>query len=61
MTELTQTALDDMDQEDFSFFLAYGKTQKDEELDSLLDVEMYNMIGADEGALIEACDSSVLY
>ena len=33
-----------MDAEDYSFFLAYGMTHKDEELDSLLNVEMYNTL-----------------
>ena len=33
-----------MDAEDYSFFLAYGMTQEDEAEDSLLDVEMYNIM-----------------
>ena len=36
-----------MDATDYAFFLAYGMTQEDESLDSLLDVEMYNILGAD--------------
>ena len=40
----TQTDLETMDAEDFSFFLAYGMTHDDEEEDSLLNVEMYNML-----------------
>ena len=33
-----------MDAEDYSFFLAYGMTQEDEAEDSLLNVEMYNIV-----------------
>jgi hypothetical protein len=32
-----------MDAQDYAFYLAYGMTQKDESLDSLLNVEMYNI------------------
>ena len=49
-----------MDEIAYAFYLAYGMTPEDEELSSLLDVEMYNMIGADSGSQIEACDSTVL-
>jgi hypothetical protein len=37
-----------MDAADYAFYLAYGVTQEDEELDSLLDVEMYNNMDVDE-------------
>ena len=50
-----------MDATDYAFYLAYGMTQEDEQQDSLLDVEMYNMIGTGYSAEFEACDSSVLY
>ena len=33
-----------MDEIAYAFYLAYGMTPEDEELDSLLDVEMYNII-----------------
>ena len=39
-----------MDEIAYAFYLAYGMTPEDEELSSLLDVEMYNMIGADNGS-----------
>ena len=42
-----------MDAEDYSFFLAYGMTQEDEVEDSLLDVEMYNMVVSDTQVLDE--------
>ena len=35
-----------MDATDYAFFLAYGMTQEDEKLNSLLDVEMYHNIDA---------------
>ena len=37
-----------MDATDYSFYLAYGMTQEEEDLQSLLDVEMYNMLASDE-------------
>ena len=49
-----------MTNEEYAFFLAYGMTQEDESLNSLLDVEMYNMIGTEDSAAFEARDSSVL-
>ena len=42
-----------MDAEDYSFFLAYGMTQEDEAENSLLDVEMYNMVVSDTHAMDE--------
>jgi hypothetical protein len=55
-----QMMLDTMDEITYAFYLAYGMTPEDEELDSLLDVEMYNMMDTDSGSAFEACDSSVL-
>ena len=52
MTLFTTYQTETMDAEDYSFFLAYGMTHKDESLDSLLNVEMYNNIH--EHALISA-------
>ena len=49
-----------MDAADYAFYLAYGMTQQDESLDSLLDVEMYNIIDADSSAQLEACHRNVL-
>ncbi len=49
-----------MDEIAYAFYLAYGMTPEDEELSSLLDVEMYNMIEPDVMKTIEACDSTVL-
>jgi hypothetical protein len=49
-----------MDATDYAFYLAYGMTPEDETLQSLLDVEMYNMIDAESSAAFEARDSSVL-
>jgi hypothetical protein len=42
--QFTTYQTETMDAEDYAFFLAYGMTQKDEELDSLLNVEMYHTI-----------------
>ena len=49
-----------MDEIDYAFFLAYGMSEEDEKLNSLLDVKMYNMMDADDSATFEARDSSVL-
>ena len=49
-----------MDEIDYAFYLAYGMTPEDEELESLLDVEMYNMMDVTDVASLEARDSSVL-
>lgn len=49
-----------MDAADYAFFLAYGKTQEDEQLDSLLDVEMYNMMTSEMQDTLEAGHSNVL-
>ena len=42
-----------MDAADYAFYLAYGMTQQDEELQSLLDVEMYNILGVDVPMTVE--------
>ena len=55
-----QMMIDTMDEIAYAFYLAYGMTPEDEELESLLDVEMYNMIDASEDASFEARDSTVL-
>ena len=49
-----------MDATDYAFYLAYGMTQQDEELQSLLDVEMYNIIGADLPMTVEESHRDVL-
>lgn len=49
-----------MDATDYAFYLAYGMTVENEQLDSLLNVEMYNIMGAEDSAAFEARDSSVL-
>ena len=49
-----------MDATDYAFYLAYGMTQEDESLNSLLDVEMYNIIEDNCSVQLEASDSTVL-
>ena len=49
-----------MDEIAYAFYLAYGMTPEDEQLDSLLDVEMYYIMDELGGASFEARDSSVL-
>ena len=49
-----------MDEADYAFYLAYGMTQQDEELDSLLDVEMYNILGADVPMTVEESYRDIL-
>ena len=49
-----------MDAADYAFYLAYGMTPEDEELDSLLDVEMYNIIDAVVSMPIEESNRFVL-
>ena len=48
-----------MDAADYAFFLAYGMTQQDEELDSLLDVEMYNTLDAELNITFEESNRDV--
>ena len=55
-----QMMIDTMDDITYAFYLAYGMSPEDEELESLLDVEMYNMIGDNCSSPIEARDSTVL-
>ena len=50
-----------MDEIAYAFYLAYGMTPEDETMQSLLDVEMYNMMDYSDCASVEACDSSVLF
>ena len=49
-----------MDAADYAFYLAYGMTQDDEELDSLINVEMYNMLDAAESMSLEESYRNVL-
>ena len=56
----TQSMLETMNEQDYAFFLAYGLTQEQEELESLLDVEMYPTID-DSPRELEAGNSTVLY
>ena len=49
-----------MDAADYAFYLAYGMTQEDESLNSLLDVEMYNMIENGFEFPVEASHSTIL-
>ncbi len=55
-----QMMLDTMDDIDYAFYLAYGMTAEDDELESLLDVEMYNMMELDVMKTVEASHSTVL-
>ena len=43
-----------MDEIAYAFYLAYGMTPEDEELSSLLDVEMYNIIDSVDTGELEA-------
>ena len=47
-----------MDAADYAFYLAYGMTQEDETMQSLLDVEMYTTMDIDSQPAIEEsyCD-----
>ena len=56
----TQSKIETMDEIDYAFYLAYGMTQENEELDSLLDVEMYNILGADVAMPVEESYRDVL-
>ena len=42
LQQTTQSMIDSMDEIAYAFYLAYGMTPEDEELESLLDVETYN-------------------
>ena len=52
--------IDTMDEIAYAFYLAYGMSPEDEELESLLDVEMYNMIENAYEFPVEASHSTVL-
>jgi hypothetical protein len=43
-----------MDEIAYAFYLAYGHDIEDEELSSLLDVEMYNNMNVEEPNVVEA-------
>ena len=43
---IIQSMTETMDEIAYAFYLAYGMTPEDEELSSLLDVEMYNIINS---------------
>ena len=60
MTLFTTYQTETMDAEDYSFYLAYGMTHKDEELDSLLNVEMYNTLEDGTELTSEASDGTIL-
>ena len=49
-----------MDEIAYAFFLAYGMTPEDEELESLLDVKMYNTMDAHVPMAFEESHSPVL-
>ena len=49
-----------MDEIAYAFFLAYGMTEEDEELSSLLDVEMYNKMDVDMPMTVEESHRDVL-
>ena len=49
-----------MDATDYAFYLAYGMTQEDEKLDSLLNVEMYNTIDSSDTGKLEESYRDVL-
>ena len=42
-----------MDEIAYAFFLAYGMTEEDEELESLLDAEMYNSMDVEIPMTVE--------
>ena len=60
LQQTTQSMIDTMDEIDYAFYLAYGMTPEDEELESLLDVEMYNIMDADVPMQVEESHSHVL-
>ena len=47
LQQTTQSRIDNMDEIAYAFYLAYGMDVENEELSSLLDVEMYNNMKAD--------------
>ena len=52
--QTTQSTTDHMDAQDYSFYLAYGETQEDEQNYTIPDVEMYSIIYADSANDVEA-------
>lgn len=56
-----QMMLDTMDDTTYAFYLAYGMSPEEEELESLLDVKMYNTMYTSDVRSLEACNSSVLF
>ena len=61
LQQTIQSRIDTMDEIDFAFYLAYGMTQDEEQLDSLLDVEMYNMMYSEMHKSLEARHSFILH
>ena len=49
-----------MNTEDYAFYLAYGMTPEQEQLQSLLDVEMYNSMDAAVFMSVEESHRNVL-
>ena len=60
LQQTTQSMIDNMDEIAYAFYLAYGMTPEDEELESLLDVEMYNIISEDLPMTVEESYRDVL-
>ena len=60
LQQTTQSMIDTMDEIAYAFYLAYGMTPEDEELESLLDVEMYNNIDVDVSMPVEESNRPVL-
>ena len=54
LLQTTQSMTETMDAQDYSFFLAYGETQDDEQNYILPDVEMYSIICSDPARDVEA-------
>ena len=59
MTYQTYSMTESMDATDYAFYLAYGMTQEDEEIDSLINVEMYNTIDSFDTGELEASHRDV--
>ena len=49
-----------MNETDYAFYLAYGMTPEQEQRQSLLNVEMYNILGADGPMPVEESYRNVL-
>ena len=61
LQQTTQSRIDTMDEIDYAFYLAYGMTQEEEQLDSLLDVEMYNILPSHMQYALEASHGDVFH